>query len=151
MLVSNSAFTIRCALSSDRPSRLPCACPTGQTHRPCAHRAVFRDNRRLPDGSKPRAIASLFSTIRPALESGRRRGRPASASLYPFAARYMISLLYINNAKRSSRRPQDVRLQQRVEDVVGRRRYAQVAAELDDLAREPGQLQPVAAFEVERH
>ena len=34
---------------------------------------------------------------------------------------------------------------------MGRRRHAQFAAELDDLAREPGQLQSFAAFEIERH
>src|SRR5207245_1075670 len=32
-----------------------------------------------------------------------------------------------------------------------RRRDAELLAELDDLAAEPGQLQPVAALEIERH
>src|SRR5437879_1173114 len=51
----------------------------------------------------------------------------------------------------SGRPTHDVGLEQRIHRAVRRRRNTKPAAELCDLAAEPGQLEPVAALEVERH
>src|ERR1700682_1083077 len=53
--------------------------------------------------------------------------------------------------KPSARRTHDVGFQHRIHQTVRRRRDAKLKAEFGDLAAEPGQLQPVAALEVERH
>ena len=47
--------------------------------------------------------------------------------------------------------PHHIRLQHRIDHAVRRGRHAEFAADFGDLAAEPGQLQPVAALEVERH
>src|SRR6266581_618271 len=80
MLVSNSAFTIRGALSPDRPSRLPCVFPTNQMRYFPARDAACRDNHRSPGGSGQHATASPSSTVRPAPEFGSRRDQQEFAS-----------------------------------------------------------------------
>src|SRR6266852_7430447 len=49
------------------------------------------------------------------------------------------------------RRAHDVGLQHRIHHAMRRRRDAKLKAELHDLAAEPGQFEPVAAIEIERH
>jgi len=57
----------------------------------------------------------------------------------------------VGNSPRLPRHAHDVRLQERVQHAVDGCRHPECLAELDHLAAEPGKLQPIAAFEIERH
>src|SRR5262245_21998345 len=51
----------------------------------------------------------------------------------------------------SNRRAHSVRFKHSIQRVVRGRRYLELAPQLDDLTSQPWQLEPVAAFEIQRH
>src|SRR6516165_4926894 len=120
------------------PSRPP-------TVRPYAMTAAFM---------APALVAQIPSNEIRSSSSRRSRTPHVKAPCAPPPCKARLTVLAVVGIRawsRSGRRAHDVGLQHRIHHAVGGRRDTEPAAELDDLAAKPGEFEPVAALEIERH